>query len=439
MGEFFVTVLKFLQSFSLELSAASLMFCWHLKRRRHFLPRLLPLIAVILLFSKQFSFIMPWREYGSFSKYPYFQIGNYFNTGFLVVYVCVYLSMLLCFKESPVKILLMCTSGYIVQNLGYQVMESFRYVAFGHNYSVPYMFTAIAVNVVCIGGTGFALIPAYIKEKDIKLKAQFVVPFVIITFIICTGFSKMITVEDRTNILSHIYAAACCLLLLYTQIGFFFKAKADREKDMMEEILKKSSWKQQFSKQNQELINRKYHDLKHEIAALKAVKSDTERAAGIAVLEKSLLAYDASVETGNEALDALLTEKSLICESKGIEFSCIADGAALSFMSATDAYVVLGNAMDNAIEAEEKEAGGERFISLLIKKNSQFAFICIENYVSGKVEFSGGLPITAKKDRHNHGYGTKSIKMIAEGYGGYVKFYCKEERFVLKAVIPVPA
>ena len=436
--EFLVTILRFLQSFSLELCCAGLMFCWHLPKRRFFALRLIPLITVVLLFSKQMSFIMPWRDYGSFSRYPPFQWGNYFNVAFLIVFCCAYVSLLLCFKADAAKVLLYCTSGYIVQNLGYQVMESFRYVAFGQESTVPYMLTALAVNIVCIGGAGAILIPIYSRESDVRLKVQFVAPFIVITFVLVTGFSKLITIEDRTNILSHLYAAACCLLLLYTQISFFFKARADLEKDKMEEILRKSSWKQEFFRQNTDIINRKCHDLKHEIAALRAIKSGEERGAYIDELARAVNLYDTAADTGNEVLDAILTEKSLICENEGIEFSCIADGRAVSFINSLDIYVILGNALDNAIEAEKKQPSDKRIITVQIKRHNNIALIVVENYISDRIEFYNGLPLTSKDDRQNHGFGTKSIKILVEKYGGRIIFLTSENRFIFKAIIPIP-
>ena len=65
------------------------------------------------------------------------------------------------------------------------------------------------------------------------------------------------------------------------------------------------------------------------------------------------------MRTGNEILDTILTEKSLICENSGIHINCVADGSLLAFMNPVDLYTLFGNALDNAIEAGEK-AGKQR-------------------------------------------------------------------------------
>ena len=70
--------------------------------------------------------------------------------------------------------------------------------------------------------------------------------------------------------------------------------------------------------------------------------------------------YSAIVRTGNEILDTILTEKSLICENSGIHISCVADGSLLAFMNPVDLYTLFGNALDNAIEAVRKLESKEK-------------------------------------------------------------------------------
>jgi sensor histidine kinase regulating citrate/malate metabolism len=53
----------------------------------------------------------------------------------------------------------------------------------------------------------------------------------------------------------------------------------------------------------------------------------------------------------NDTLDIIITEKCLLCEKENITLTCIADGEKISFISVTDLYSLLGNAIDNAIEA----------------------------------------------------------------------------------------
>ena len=79
--------------------------------------------------------------------------------------------------------------------------------------------------------------------------------------------------------------------------------------------------------------------------------------------------YDNIYQTGNDALDLVLTEKSLLCDEYNIKLSSMIDGAALDFMNTTDVYALFGNLLDNAIESVMKEPDEEkRIISVQMAK-----------------------------------------------------------------------
>ena len=84
------------------------------------------------------------------------------------------------------------------------------------------------------------------------------------------------------------------------------------------------------------IINAKCHDLKHQIMMLEKIDDKEARKAYISELENAVAIYDTSAETGNDALDIIISEKSLLCERDNIAFSYLVDGAKLSFISSTD-------------------------------------------------------------------------------------------------------
>ena len=74
-----------------------------------------------------------------------------------------------------------------------------------------------------------------------------------------------------------------------------------------------------------------------------------------------------------------------------------------------------------------------------MSKANKFYFIQIQNYTGNKVSFVNGMPVTSKPDTLNHGFGTKSIKMIAEKYGGEVTFGQSGEIFKTNIILPCVA
>ena len=138
------------------------------------------------------------------------------------------------------------------------------------------------------------------------------------------------------------------------------------------------------------------------------------------------------VKTGNDILDVVLTEKSLYCERNSINLSVIADGKLLGFMSAYDLYCLFENALSNAIEAVMRiQDTARRSISILVKRSGKMVSIHIENFFAGPVALHGDEIATSKADELNHGFGLKSMKMLAEKYGGELLFGFDGDIFLL--------
>jgi sensor histidine kinase regulating citrate/malate metabolism len=114
------------------------------------------------------------------------------------------------------------------------------------------------------------------------------------------------------------------------------------------------------------------------------------------------------------------------------------DGAKLDFMEVTDQYVLFGNMIDNAINAVSKlPEGMERSIYLNVHAEKKLLLIQTENPFTGEVTFQDGLPKTSSGDEFNHGFGMKSIRLIAEKYHGSVSSRAKDGTFYVNVVIPL--
>ena len=208
------------------------------------------------------------------------------------------------------------------------------------------------------------------------------------------------------------------------------------EKEIITRLAQDRKSQYEFSKENIEMINRKTHDLKHQLQAL-ALVSDEERKRQLQETSRAIDFYDAVVKTGNEALDILLTEKSVYCANRQIRLSCMVNTKQLDKIKLVDLYTLLGNALDNAIESVEKIQNPEqKIISLSILDQGNMLYIQLENYYEGTLDMQGGLPRTRKKDAENHGYGLKSIYNIVHSYGGKIEVRTEEQIFYLEIMIP---
>lgn len=211
----------------------------------------------------------------------------------------------------------------------------------------------------------------------------------------------------------------------------------ERELEMQHLLWRQHEKQMEEARQKTELLNYKYHDLKHYIAAIRSQLGGEQGIAALDSLERSVRAFDCTVQTGNEVLDTVLTEKKLLCERESITMTCVADGALLQQMDTVDVYAIFGNAIDNAVECVSAMNDPEqKVIAISVFQVNNMVKIQIENYYSGTLTFEEGLPVTTKENRTYHGYGLKSIRNMAENYGGYLAVETKNGLFILHILLP---
>ncbi len=228
------------------------------------------------------------------------------------------------------------------------------------------------------------------------------------------------------------------IAILYAYHVQLSELHARREVDALQNVLHAQYTQYQQSQESIELINRKYHDLKHQIAVLRAEADTEKKNACLDRMEEEIKAYEAQNKTGNQVLDTVLTSKSLYCQQHNISLTCVVDGTLLNFMDEMDLCTLFGNALDNAIESVEKVRDLEkRLIHLSVARQKAFVHIRLENTYAGELKFEGDLPVTTKADSRNHGYGLKSIRQTARKYGGSVTITTRGAWFELRILIPL--
>ena len=210
-----------------------------------------------------------------------------------------------------------------------------------------------------------------------------------------------------------------------------------QEKKMIQILQKEKEQQYNFSKENVDLINQKCHDLKRQIRALQMVHGE-ERERLFKETEEAVQFYDAHVKTGNDVLDTILTEKSFVCARQGIRFSCNIHAEKMDMIDVIDFYTMISNGLDNAIECVSKyEDDEKKVLNVAVLERGSMLHIFIDNYFDGELEFRNGFPVTSKDDKDYHGYGVKSMQMIAKKYGGDIRISVQNHTFSLQIMLPM--
>lgn len=227
--------------------------------------------------------------------------------------------------------------------------------------------------------------------------------------------------------------------MLYAHNMQLYNEQVNQENYAIHTILRNQEKQYQFSQECIDMVNMKYHDLKQQINIWKMSSGDLSYKKYMDELSRQMEQFDLSIHSGNQVIDTILTEKTLLCAKKEIQIITVVDGKELDFMEVADLCSIFGNALDNAIEYEENLLDKEqRIIRVVVYRVHSFVLLMFENYCEIQHKLYEGLPISTKENKLLHGYGLKSIQYIVKKYDGQMDIVQKDGWFKLKMIIPLP-
>lgn len=427
---------------AVQLVAATLMWGSRLEVRERFTRRLaavLALVAVVALLPSATGLLAQLSD-----------TEDYLNQ--FLMFSCILAVLVMAVRylfEANLWASLFCaTAAYATQNLGSSAEQLARMLFLGRpaELDAPEANAAGLLAVVVAYVLCYAVLVRRIERSSLeRMRSRAMIAvFVIVAFAVI-GFD--LVVKSACNdglslgnaLLLRVTHILVCVFVLLSEYEILYVQQLRVEKATADQLLAARERQYELARGNIEAINVKCHDLRHQIRALADGGAAVDRGA-LDDLAREVSIYDSAVKTGNDALDTILTEKSLVCERRGITLSRIVDGASLDFVAPSDLYAFFGNLLDNAIEAVSSlDDLDRRSISLVVKRHGTMVTIHEENYYEGELSFLDGLPRTTKGDELNHGFGTRSMRLIAEKYEGSLVIGAQRHIFRLDAVIPLPA
>lgn len=153
-------------------------------------------------------------------------------------------------------------------------------------------------------------------------------------------------------------------------------------------------------------------------------------------LNDDLTTVDNTIKTGNVMIDAILNSKISLINAKNIPLSAKASVPQETDLSDIDLCVIIGNLLDNAMEAcEAQNTDDERFIRIYMGVMKKQLYISVQNTFSGKKKQVGRMLLT--KRIAGHGYGLSRVDAIVERNGGYVNRQNEDGVFATEVMLPL--
>ncbi|MDE7321421.1 MAG: ATP-binding protein [Lachnospiraceae bacterium] len=180
------------------------------------------------------------------------------------------------------------------------------------------------------------------------------------------------------------------------------------------------------------------HDYHNHIQAMLALTDKPQQLrAYLLNLNDDLTNVDSVIKTGNVMVDAILNSKLSLIQSRGIRVHAKAVVPPDLGISEIDLCTVIGNLLDNAMEAcLKQERDSERFIRVYIGILKKQLYISVQNSSGQEIKKSGSTYFSTKNS-DSHGFGLKRIDRIAAKYDGYVNRQNEEGIFATEVLLPM--
>lgn len=262
----------------------------------------------------------------------------------------------------------------------------------------------------------------------------FLISFFVIAFIHTAQLNVGIFIDNSVLLaISEIGVIFINIVCINTTIAL---SKSNNETMKLKITNQQNEYRSEYAKNvkmQYDEIRRIRHDMKQTYVVIESLLKDNKLDETLKFVQKStrvLVGQKFSINTGNDFVNAILNSKLGIAKERGIEVICSVSGDVMGIED-IDLCNLLGNMLDNSIEANEKVTE-KQFIELNINSDEIKMVIKVINSTSDII--SDELK-TTKEQPELHGFGVKTIKAIAEKYNGFAEFYNDNNQFETQVLL----
>ena len=226
------------------------------------------------------------------------------------------------------------------------------------------------------------------------------------------------------------------LFIIFTSINLLKQAQTNQKNDLKETLFQVQRTQLQrqlnFLEQAKEQMTIYRHDMRHHLNIIDAYLQEKDIATAhnyINNLQGSLDATKIVRYSQNDPLNLILSAWQTRAQAAGIQVIYKIRLDSLQGLDETELFLLLDNALENAIGGAKLCPQGKRTLSLRLENRADKLLLEIKNSCMPGVVFKNGLPIS---DKPGHGQGVHSIVSLVKKHQGIYSFSCEDNSFTLR-------
>lgn len=385
---------------------------------------------------------------------------RYFRASGYILYWGISSAGFLCFQWPSSMMLLLTIIGTSAISLTYKGSWKYRACSVA---------TIIAVQIVCEDTIWYLLV----KLHAVRLFTIGLIAAQILTFMIAIILHKMVDLKKGEEILLgdwlsvtvipiwSIFIAAAVLdgcenelavaiggtsMILINLLVFYILSRMQsvyrKQLDVrvLEQQNKAYEYQMEALKTNEERISALHHDMKNHFLALDRLAekgNNSEVRMYLKNLEGASGLESQIVSTGNDIIDGFLNVKLDEAIRYGVETNAEINVSKDLNMNPRDISIVLGNLLDNALQALRGIHGGGKRKRLTVKMREEpgMLYVRITNSHNETIKRKGGVFQTTKAEKDGHGIGLKNVGRIVDAYHGHLEIEYTDEMFSVELLL----
>lgn len=249
--------------------------------------------------------------------------------------------------------------------------------------------------------------------------------------------------SERRSANLEILSLTLFFFLVFDLLGIYLYHLFQVEEQLKEELVL-SKQKDELEYQHLQQLQEQYeksrkilHDMKNHILAIEGLSVNENPRAKEYINEviENIDQNNSGFDTKNKIISTLVNSKIEKTKTKGISFHVEVQDLDFDFISDLDWVIILGNILDNAIEACQQIIEGERKIELYIHQYKKMLIVRLENSIGDRPDFQDGI-LHSNKTGHS-GIGVSNVQDAVKKYEGDMELEFHDNCFKTRIIIPV--